>query len=135
MPGGRAIVRACLAHPFAARSLACSPRSRSRARPRYRAHALADGTFSLTDAVATAELRKSCPKLPTKFVGDAPPFPHLDGARVECARTRGESAASVIRRLRAECAPLQAQATKCEGPCVSLGYHEMVAGFEPRVRL
>lgn len=106
----------------------------SEVQAKYRAHALPGGAFSLTDAVATAPLRASCPKRPATFLS----LEHggfVDTSALLCARARGESGASVLARLKAMCAPYAARSAKCEGPCRDEAIGALYARFEPPVKL
>lgn len=77
---------------------------RTRARS-FVAHGLRDGTFSLTDAVATEWLRSQCPRAPDRLVTfeDSRNGPEIEavvsGAAVTCARLHGVSAERLVQRI------------------------------------
>jgi hypothetical protein len=98
----------------------------------FSAHALGDGNFSFTDEVSKRYVRQRCPTKPR------PPFVRGGEIRPEeiaCARIWGTPRATLLARLRAECAPHPDDAALCQGPCRYLEWAELMATLQPPTRL
>jgi hypothetical protein len=69
------------------------------------AHTLSDGGFSMTDSVAKAALKKTCPKKePISLPPDTEWVEPTDAAKqVLCARAWGASEADVLKQMKARC--------------------------------
>jgi hypothetical protein len=99
---------------------------------RFAAHALRDGTFSLTDEVAKQYVRARCSSKPS------PPFirrGEISSQTIACARIWGVPRKALLARLHAECASHAHDAEQCQGPCRYLGMMEAMAALEPPTRL
>jgi hypothetical protein len=96
------------------------------------AHALPNGTFSLTDEVAKRYVRARCPAKPR------PPFirgGEINHETIACARIWGVPRKTLLARLQAECASHAHDAEQCSGPCRYLGMAQAMAALEPPTRL
>ena len=119
----------------------CAPTDEARVEVEFLAHTLANGTFSVDDAVATGWAQKRCPAMPASDGLFAPSEGPAAGARdlslsyVACERMRGKSAADVIAELGAACAPNADETKTCAGPCRHLPDAIAVANFAPPVQL
>jgi hypothetical protein len=75
------------------------------------AHALADGTFSYTDAAATTVAKNACPEAPTRVVSRIAGSREVDETEtandVACARLWGTPPATVLAEIARECRPLR----------------------------
>jgi len=97
------------------------------------AHAQRDGTFSFTDDTARAHVRERCPTRPRGPVVGRDESVSL--ANVLCSRIWGVPTATLVTRLRVQCASHAAESARCQGPCRHLELLEAAALLDPLTRL
>jgi hypothetical protein len=104
------------------------------------AHTRADGTFSLSDAVARSELAKrfKCTGLPAHVVtlpADIDAGDTISEKPIVCARLWGAKKDDVLAEIESVCAPWAAQTNTCHGPCRYIEDMQKLAQFDPPVTL
>ena len=90
----------------------------------YVAHALADGSYSLDDEVASAYTRQQCP---------APPHAFANSADIWCGKVWGVAPAVIERGIKAACKPSLCSGPSNAGVCSWL--EAMAASLTPKVHL
>jgi hypothetical protein len=102
------------------------------------AHTLADGTFSLTDAVARGELAKrfACKGMPARVVqlpADADAGGTIAETTIVCGRLFGAKKEDVVAEIDRVCAPYATETYNCRGPCRYVEDMHVLAKFDPPV--
>lgn len=78
----------------------------------FAAHALADGTFSTSDAAAHDFTKRKCAGVSDKIDGTYEAM-DSDALAIVCARLRGATAASLVVKIHAACPPEDAGPFSC----------------------
>ncbi len=97
---------------------------------RFVAHARDDGTFSVDDLIARAEVKRQCPS-PSAAPLVQNPLEPISTSEIFCARMWGRSREDTLAAITRECAPFAPTSAACAGPCKYQELDEAIAKFDP----